>query len=129
MHKHILLSMDNTLMMSSLMTSIATLLSGVVTHPVGNTEAMAGFLDNNKSPSLIILDMEMRDNMGIAILKLLVERKIQVSLILINTRPSDYSGIRLDDMNIAGQFKKPLDYRTLYGTIRKALEEKAIPQA
>ncbi len=64
MHKHILVSMDNTLMMSSLMTSIATLLSGVVTHPVGDTEAIAGFLDKNGSPSLVILDMEMRDNKG-----------------------------------------------------------------
>ena len=63
-----------------------------------------------------------QDNMGMAILKLLVERKTQVSLVLINTRPSDYGDINLDDMNIAGQFKRPLNYRTLYGTIKKALE-------
>jgi len=121
-YKHILVAMDNTLMMSSLMTSIATLVSKIVTHPVGDTEAMAGFLDNNKSPSLIILDMEMRDNKSRAILEFLAERKTKVGLILINARPSDYGDIELGGMNITGQFKRPLNYRTLYGTIKKALE-------
>ena len=116
-------------MMSSLMTSIATLVSEAVTHPIGDTETMAGFLNNNREPSLIVLDMEMRDNKGRAILEFLVERKTQVGLILINAQSFNDSGTSFDNMNIAGHFNKPLNYRALYTTIKKVLEEKVMPQA
>lgn len=118
-HKHILVSMDNTLMMSSLMTSIATLLNGVITHPVGDTDAMAGFLDENGSPSLVILDMEMRDNKGIVILEFLASHMMQVPLILINV---EGGGIKTEGMNISGQFNKPINYRNLYSMIKNVLE-------
>ncbi|MDP3731452.1 MAG: hypothetical protein Q8R31_00260 [Candidatus Omnitrophota bacterium] len=118
MHKNILLAMDNVLMMSSLMTSIATLVSEAVTHPVGDTEEIADFLNKNEPPSLIILDMEMRDNKGRAILEFLASRKIKIPLIIMNDSGKDLGGI-----SAAGRFDKPLNYRALYGTIKKVLEK------